>query len=185
MVPAAAVSSLQPRVLPTTAGCSLHTPVCSPSCGTAVGVSFAFPRPGRTEVLVVMESQTKELGGFPFFCFCLSRVLQSSFLCPNYEHDDGMRQHHPTTSSRPRVRETKDGPACPLAHNGCGRQWVPVLGSSRGGSWTTVSFLAVAQRIVSSNEGHGRCSQVVLGCHAVHDGLAAGWGWGPPGCWWL
>lgn len=46
-----------------------------------------------------------------------------------------------------------------------------VLGSSRGGSWTTLNFLTVAQGIVSSNEGHGRCSQVLLGCHAVHDGM--------------
>lgn len=63
----------------------------------------------------------------------------------------------------------KDGPACPPARYGCGRERVLLLGSSGGGSWATLSFLSV----LPSNEGRGRCSQVVLGCGAVHDGMVA------------
>ena len=58
----------------------------------------------------------------------------------------------------------KDGPSC-------GSQWVPVLGSAMGGCWAPLGSLLVARGMVSSNEGHGRRSQVVLGCHAVHDGM--------------
>lgn len=48
---------------------------------------------------------------------------------------------------------------------------MPVLGSGTGGCWASLGSLMVAQGMVSSNEEHGRCSQEVLGCHAVHDGM--------------
>lgn len=158
-LPAALVWSLQP-VYP------LYSPVCFPQSLCAPYASVCARPPGEQLFGFALPFQGPKDGGacgggkshqgawWIFFLLLLS--LQSSpafffFFCvPTMGMMVGQGSIIlPSTFSRPRVRGNKDGPACPLACYGCGRQCVPVLGSSKGGSWRTLSFLTVAQGIVS------------------------------------